>query len=198
MFNKFIELVGKHGNLDNSDINYLREHAKITIYKKGESVLTAGKIVRNIYFVLDGCIRLFYDVEGKDKTAFFYHEGSFIWASKSLKYEIPTQKNYEAIEDSVIVKIDKKVLYELMKLSPNFEMITWKEKEQELITYQQLLTYFITLSPEKRFMKLLETNKLLFQRVPQQYIASYLGVSAESLSRIKRRVYEKHREMVYC
>lgn len=196
MFEKFIESVSKLGKLENSDISYLRDFSRIQRYKKGETILSAGEVARSIYFVLDGCIRLFYNVDGKDKTAYFYHEGSFIWACKSLNHNIPTQKNYEAIEDSIVVKIDKFALLKLMKSSSNFELITWKGKEQELITYQQLLAHFITLSPEERFMKLLETNKTLFQRVPQQYIASYLGVSAESLSRIKKRVYRKQNEVI--
>ena len=196
MFDRFIELVNKHGKLEDTEIRYLQEHVKIGFYKKNETILSAGKIVRNIYFVMDGCVRLFYNVDGKDKTAFFYNKEDFIWAGKNGKHEVPTQKNYEAIEDTVLVQIDKRIAYNLMESSPNFELITRLGKEQELIAYQQLIAYFITLSPEERFIKLLETNKSLFQRVPQQYLASYLGISPETLSRIKKRVYIKSRKYI--
>ena len=79
-----------------------------------------------------------------------------------------------------------------MEQSVNFQQITRIEREQELIAYQKLLAYFITLSPDERFIKLMETNNSLFQRVPQQHIATYLGVSAETLSRIKKRVYTRN------
>lgn len=198
MFDKFIVQINQQGKLNDCDINFLREHSKIKFFHKNETIINAGKIVKNIYFVLDGCARLFYNVEGKDKTAFFYNKGSFIWANKSLKHEVPTQKNFEAIEDTILVQIDKHAIRELIEKSPRFEQITRLEKEKELIAYQQQIAYFVTLTPEERFIKLFETNRGLFQQVPQQYIASYLGVSAETLSRIKKRVFEKYRDVVYC
>ncbi len=198
MFEKFIEQVNQQGKLNERDINYLREHIKIKFYRKNETIINAGKIVRNIYFVLDGCVRLFYNADGKDKTAFFYQEGSFIWVNMSLKHEVPTQKNFDAIEDTVLIQISKQAVQELLEKSPRFEQITRLGKEKELIAYQQQIAYFVTLSAEERFIKLFETNRGLFQQVPQQHIASYLGVSAETLSRIKKRVYEKHRDTIYC
>lgn len=192
MFEKFINQINKYGALDESEIKYLREHSKINFYKKSEIILSCVNIQRYVYFVLDGCVRLFYNVDGKDKTAFFYNEGDFIWTHKQQHQEILIQKNYEAIKNTVIVQIDKIAVLDLIKRSSNFQQIVRIEKEQELIAYQQLLAYFITLSAEERFIKLLETNNSLFQRVPQQYIASYLGVSAETLSRIKKRVYTKN------
>ena len=192
MFEKFINQINQYGALDESEIQYLREHSKIKFYKKSEIILSYGNIQRSIYFVLDGCIRLFYNVYGKDKTAFFYNEGDFIWAHKVQSKDIPIQKNYEALENTIIVQIDKNAVYDLIKQSTNFQQIARTGEEQELIAYQQLLIYFITLSPEERFVKLLETNNSLFQRVPQQHIATYLGVSAETLSRIKKRVYTRN------
>lgn len=71
MFDRFINQIDKQGNLSKTEITYLKEHTKIRFYKKREEILSAGKIVKNIYFVIDGCVRLFYNVDGKDKTAFF-------------------------------------------------------------------------------------------------------------------------------
>ena len=143
MFEKFIELLNEYGDLDEKEISYLRNYTKIRHYKKNEAIHSAGIAVRKIYFVLEGCVRLFYNVDGKNKTAFFYHEGNFIWASNSIKHEAPTQTNYEAIDDSVIVQIDKRILFELIESSANFEMITRFGLEQELIAYQQLIANFI-------------------------------------------------------
>jgi len=194
MFEKFIEFINKSTCLSDDDICYLRAHANVKSYKKGEGIISAGKVVKHIYIVLEGCVRLYYNVDGKDKTAFFYNEGDFIWANKSLNNEEPTQKNFEAIEDSTIIQIDKRAFYQLVESSTNFETVTKYEKEKELMAYQQQIAYFITLTPEERFIKLLETNGVLFQRVSQQYIASYLGISAETLSRIKKRVFNKYKE----
>ena len=192
MFYKFLDHIEKQVILNNTEINNLRDHVKIKFYKKNETILSAGATMRNMFYVLNGCVRIYYNMNGKDKTAFFYSEGDFIWNGKSSINQIPSQKNYEAIEDTVLVQINKKVAHELKKTSVNFALIARHAIEQELIDHQQLIEYFITLSPEERFIRLLETNKSLFQRVPQQYIASYIGVSAETLSRIKRRVHNKH------
>jgi len=194
MFEDFIKTITSINSLSDNDIDYLSKHIKVKEYKKGESIICAGKIVRNIYFVLNGCVRLYYNVDGRDKTAFFYTDGNFIWANKSLNNEVPTQKNFEAIENSTIIKIDKSAFFQLIETSPNFEKIIKYGKENELIAYQQQIAYFITLTAEERYIKLLETNGFLFNRVSQQYIASFLGISAESLSRIKRRVFEKYKE----
>jgi len=181
MFEKFIQQIDSKGKLTMEELAYLREHSKIRFCKKGDEILRAGKIAKNIYFVLDGCVRLFYNVDGKDKTAFFYKEGDFIWANKSLRHNIPTQKNYEAIEDTILVQIDKQIAFDFIESSRNFDSITRNYKDQELIAYQHLIAHFITLSPEGRFLHLIETNKLLIQRVPQHFIASYLGVSSETI-----------------
>ena len=194
MFEKFIESINKSTCLSEDDICYLRKQSKIKKYTKGETIISSGIIVKHIYVVLEGCVRLYYNVDGKDKTAFFYNEGDFIWANKSLNNDEPTQKNFEDIEDYTIIQIDKSAFYQLVESSTSFETVTKYEKERELMAYQQQIAYFITLSPEERFIKLLETNGVLFQRVSQQYIASYLGVSAETLSRIKKRVFEKYKE----
>lgn len=198
MFEKFIEQINQRSKLSETGINYLGEYVKIEFYRKNETIINTGEIIKNIYFVFDGCVLLFYNVNGKDKTAFFDPEGNFIWTNKGPKHGVPTRINFDAIENTILVQIDKHAVFELMGNSSGFEQITRLGKESELIAYQQQIAYFVTLSPEEHFMKLFETNPNLFQRVPQQYIASYLGVSAETLSRIKKRVHEKHRKVIYC
>lgn len=79
----------------------------------------------------------------------------------------------------------------LLEFSPQFDFLARVIMEEELIIYQKMVAAFITLNPEQRYLKFLEEKGDLFQRMPQHYIASYLGVSAESLSRIRKRVLEK-------
>ena len=189
MFNKFVDQVSKYGKLNDKELIYLKKHSKVRFFIKNEIILREGNYPRNIYFIIDGCARLFYHVNGKDKTAFFYNEGSFIWPCTSLKHSVPTQKNFETIENTVLIQINKNIIQKLINSSTNFEMIVRNAKERELIESQQLIEKFITLSPKERFLNLMETNNSLFQRVPQQHIASFLGISPESLSRIKNRVY---------
>lgn len=191
MFNRFVQLIAHYIPLSNEDIQYLRNELPIKRYKKNEIIFSEGKISRTIYFVLDGCARLYYNVEGKDKTAFFYTEGKFICAGVSYTFNVPAVENYQAIEDTTLIHFDKDLIEELLQRSSKFEVMARIATEDELITYQMMVASFITRSPEQRYTDLLNTHGDLFHRVPQQYIASFLGVSPETLSRIKKRVTEK-------
>ncbi len=189
MFNKFVDQLSNYGKLNDEELFYLKKHSKIRFFIKNEIILREGNNLNNIYFIIDGCARLFYHVNGKDKTAFFYNEGNFIWPGTGLKHSVPTQKNFKTIEDSILIQINKDIIQKLINSSGNFEMIVRNAREKELIESQLLIEKFITLSPKERFLNLMETNSNLFQRVAQQHIASFLGISPESLSRIKKRVY---------
>ncbi|MDM8159671.1 Crp/Fnr family transcriptional regulator [Labilibaculum sp. K2S] len=160
-------------------------------FDKNEIVFTEGKIANEIYFVTKGCVRLFYNVDGKDRTAFFYTDGQFICAGESYTYNVPARENYQAIENTEIYIFDKTNIEKLLEISPKFELIARIATENELIVCQRIIASFVTKSAEERYIELLETNGELFQRVPQQYIASFLGVSPETLSRIKKRVLAK-------
>jgi len=181
----------QYASLKEEEAVYLAEHLVIKHYKKGEMIFSEGHIARSIYFVLEGCVRLFYTVDGIEKTAFFYTEADFICAGESYNLEVPALENYQAIEDSIIMHFDKCMNEQLMAKFPAFQNIALVATENELIACQKMLASFITQSPTQRYLKLLETNGVLFLRVPQQYIASYLGVSPETLSRIKKRIAQK-------
>ncbi|MFC2096606.1 Crp/Fnr family transcriptional regulator [Bacteroidota bacterium] len=190
MFDDFIYHIKKYGDLDETSISFLQKNVKFKHYKKNELILCAGKVPRYVYFVLDGMVRLFYSFDGEEKTAFFYNKNNFIWPKINSNHLVSTQKNYMSINNSTLVLIDINAIQELNEKSYNFSQIYRNSKEQELIKYQQLISYFVTLSPQERFKNLLEKNKSLFLKVPQQYIASYIGISAETFSRIKKRIYQ--------
>ncbi|MDQ1773026.1 cyclic nucleotide-binding domain-containing protein [Labilibaculum sp. A4] len=186
-------------------IRHIEDYAKLSEYEKenmllfvkkrhfekNEIIFSEGKIANEIYFVTKGCVRLFYNVDGKDRTAFFYTDGQFICAGESYTYNVPARENYQAIEKTEIYVFDKTNIEKLLEVSSKFELIARIATENELIVCQRIIASFVTKSAEERYIELLETNGELFQRVPQQYIASFLGVSPETLSRIKKRVLSK-------
>ncbi|MEH0153529.1 Crp/Fnr family transcriptional regulator [Limibacter armeniacum] len=196
MFEKFIKLVSYYLDINNDETLFLKNHVPIVTYRKNETFFSEGNISKTIYFVLNGCVRLYYNVDGVDKTAFFYTEGKFICAGESYTFNVPAKENFEAVEDTVLMHFDKSMLETLLSIYPRFEVLARIAVEDELLTCQQMIASFVTKSPEERYMELLSTNGQLFQRVPQQYIASFLGVSQETLSRIKKRVKEKEAKML--
>ena len=190
---KLIEGIHNYVSLNEREIVLLEKSILKKTYKKHEVIFSEGKISEEIYFVTKGCVRLYYNVEGNDKTAFFYTEGQFICAGESYTFNIPAIENYQAVEETEIYVFTKARIGELLSEVPKMEVLARIATENELITCQKVIASFVTKSAEERYIDLLNSQGELFQRVPQQYIASFLGVSPETLSRIKKRVHEKRR-----
>jgi len=188
---RLIENIKLYTPLNEQEIRLLLNAVEKKVYQKNELIFTEGKTSDEIYFVTKGCVRLFYNVDGIDKTAFFYTEGQFICAGESYTYNIPAIENYQAIEQTELFIFGKSDIEPLLKEVPKFEIIARMATENELITCQKVIASFVTKSAEERYVDLLNTQGELFQRVPQQYIASFLGVSPETLSRIKVRVFNR-------
>ncbi len=166
---RLIETINAYTPLTQDEVRLLSNAAHKRVCKKREVFFTEGKISNEIYFVEKGCVRLFYPVDGQEKTAFFYTPGQFICAGESYTYHIPAVENYQAVDDTEIWVFTRSKTEELLRTVPKMEIIGRIATENELITCQKVIASF----------------------VPQQYIASFLGVSAETLSRIKRRVHKK-------
>lgn len=194
MFDRFIKHINRHSELGQNEINYLwsiRTNIPVKVYRKNEIIFRAGEIFNFMYFVLDGCVRLYYNDHGDEKTAFFYTEGKFIRAIDSYKNGTPANENYQAIEETTLLVFSKSILKSLLKEHSNFEKVAQAAVEEELNTAQNIILSFISKSAEQRYMELIQSNPELFKNINQHYIASYLGVTPESLSRIRRRALLK-------
>lgn len=189
----FVDYIKLYTDFSDEELQMLQEVTDRRTYKKGEIIFEEGNISEDIYFVTKGCIRLFYNADGTEKTAFFYTEGQFICAGESYTFGVPAIENYQAIEESEVYVFNKAVNDKLLEITPRFEILARIATENELIVCQKMIASFVMKSAEERYVELLQTQRELFQRVPQQYIASYLGVSPETLSRIKTRVFKKER-----
>ncbi|ACF14876.1 cyclic nucleotide-binding protein [Chloroherpeton thalassium ATCC 35110] len=187
----FLDQIRYYAELNNHEIRILQEAVTRKNYNKNDLIFTEGKISNEIYFVTKGCVRLFYNVDGNEKTAFFYTEGQFICAGESYTFGVPAKENYQAVEQTELYIITKSNIEKLLSVSAKFEIIARIATENELITCQNIIASFVTKTAEERYIELLNKQGDLFQRVPQQYIASFLGVSPETLSRIKARVFRK-------
>jgi CRP-like cAMP-binding protein len=197
MFEQFIQLLNQYSSLSEEEVNYLRElknGIRFETLKKNEIVVKEGEIFNSMYFVLNGCIRLYYNMDGYEKTAFFYTKGDFIRSVESYRHELPIIENYQAIEDTLVVHFSKELLLDLVNRFSNLERIAHIAIEQELISAQNIIYSFIAQTPEERYFELISSNRELFLNVNQYYIASYLGITPESLSRIRKRTILKDKQ----
>lgn len=191
MIQKLLKTIQEYITLNQQELLLLEQAVERRVFEKGDVIFTEGSVSTEIYFVTQGCVRLFYNVDGDEKTAFFYTEKQFICAGESYTFQVPAVENYQAIEPTELLVFTRAKTEKLLREVPKMEIIARIATENELITSQKIIASFVTQSAEQRYVDLLTKQGTLFQRVPQQYIASYLGVSPETLSRIKARVNRK-------
>lgn len=158
--------------------------------KKGEVLLKEGEVSDMGYFVLKGCLRTYYWVDGEENTTAFYTELDVIQPLGAINGE-PSPYFIACTEDTLYTVSNPSMEDEIFLKFPKFETLCRKLSEQHLVQKQLELDAFKTASPEKRYLDLLENRPDLLQRVPQHQIASYLGVKPQSLSRIRARLVKK-------
>ncbi len=151
------------------------------------SLLDEGDIAENIYIIRQGCLRLWFNDNGKDITFQFFFEGEMVASFDSLHFATPSLFTLESIESSEVEVIAKERFYEMIEKDAALR----KKYENKLIerfhTYQQLFLSRIKNTPKQRYEELLSKRPDIVSRVPQHYIASYLGITPVSLSRIRSR-----------
>lgn len=154
-------------------------------------LLEEGKISGHYYFIEKGCIRAAFNNNGKDKTVQFFFENEGLSSIESFLKNTPSLFTIETIEPSVIYMLPKvhvnNLMNELSREPGSLKMILDISVERQLHYMHEFLS-FIRDTPEQRYQNLLKENPHIIQRVPQHYIASYLGVSTVHLSRIKSKI----------
>lgn len=153
----------------------------------GTVLLNEGDISRNMYFIEKGCLRIWFNKDGKDVTLQFFFENQAVSSIESFMNKKPGMCTIEAIEPSTLYALSRSnfdiLLKELPGLKDGFMQILLKRLEH----YVGLFLSRIKDSPAERYLDLQKNNPQLLRRVPQHYIASYLGITSVSLSRIKNK-----------
>lgn len=188
MENDIVAFVSRYMPLSNEEEKVLRELIPVQTYKKGTVLLKEGDVANECYFTIKGCVRLYYMVDGDERTTFFYTEDDAIASLNSYLNKVPANHYLSCVEDTTLAVLTYENETELYRRFPKFESLCRVSVEADFGKQQELLAAYITSSPEERYLSLLKTNPQLLQRVPQYHIASYLGVKPESLSRIRKRV----------
>ncbi|MBX7242916.1 MAG: Crp/Fnr family transcriptional regulator [Bacteroidia bacterium] len=162
--------------------------------KRNQNLITPGEVEEHLYYVLSGTLRL-YCMKGEEEICYnFGYPGTFISAYTSFLSGKPSESYIKAITDCELIGIHKKDFYELVDRIPQIEKIWRIFTEEALLERMERELEMLMLSPEERFGKCMEKASHLFQFIPQKYLASYLGMKPETLSRIKRIYAEKERK----
>jgi CRP-like cAMP-binding protein len=184
------DFISNYVSLDENEKNALISLDLFHSVKKGTILLKEGQKSQESYFVLKGCIRVYYLIDGEEKTTSFYTEMDALTPHCVIN-DSSSDYFISCVEDSILLISTSDMTIEVNKKFPKFEIMCRKLSE-ELLAKQQLdFDEFKTSSPEKRYMNLLQKRPDLIQRVPQHQLASYLGIKPQSLSRLRSRILEK-------
>ena len=191
MENELIKYISQFISLEEEEAKVLADHNPVRTFKKGTNLLREGEIADTCWFVLKGCVRQYHIIDGSEKTTFFYTENQFIAPTSSYEKQIPSDYFLSCVEDTIASVTDLSTIPEMFNKYPKFESLSLIFMEQDNSRTKDSFATFKTSSPEDRYLHLLETRPDLLNRVPQHHIASYIGVTPESLSRIRKRISEK-------
>ncbi len=166
-------------------INSFEKAAEQKVISKGQFLIKEGEVEKNLYFVMAGAIRVFYLSEFEEQTIRFGYEGSFINSLSSFLKGTPSEFYIQAIRKTTVKFISKEKLQELVN-EDNQSQQQYIQLLEALVTQQidREVDLMIT-SPVERLNRVLQRSPNLFQHIPLKYIASYLRMTPETLSRIR-------------
>lgn len=156
--------------------------------KRKEFLLREGEVCKEAYFVVQGLIRYFHVVDGEEITGQFFFEDAWYSDYESFLTGAPSEQYIQALEKTEVAALSKFNLNRLFQELPQFERFGRIMAEQAFIGLRRRMESYAHLNPEQRYLKLIKQRPKVVQRVPQHYIASYLGIKPQSLSRIRKRL----------
>lgn len=174
--------------ISNDIFDDLKQSMDYMSYPKGYTLSKEGEIERYLYFLEKGVVRAFTLRDGEEITFWFGMEGSIVCSMRNYIENKPSYETIELLEDSTLyrIPIEKMELY----YEKNIEMANWGRKyiEYEIIKTENRLIEQLFLSATERYHALIKNNPAILQRVSLGHIASYLGITQVSLSRIRAKM----------
>ena len=187
MEDKILKFISKYISLSEEEIGVLNAQHLFVNFKKNTVLLSEGELSKVNYFVLQGCVRSYYLIDGDEKTTEFFTENEGVIAVSYIKKE-PSEYYLSCVEDCVLAVGTEESHEALIKKIPQLNNLIIQLNHELMAQNRVSFDSFKNLSPKLRYLKFEETRPDLLHRVPLYYIASYLGITAESLSRIRKRI----------
>lgn len=155
--------------------------------KKKVTLLNEGEVCNKVFIIEKGSVRSWFNSDGKDVTFQFFFEGDIVTSFESMSREVPSLYNIESITDSRLRLITKNELFQLINRDADIKKSVDDYIMERLYYYQALFISRIKNNPKQRYHELLALQPDIFEKVPHYYIATYLGITPVSLSRIRNK-----------
>jgi CRP-like cAMP-binding protein len=179
------ELARRYSTMTHEELDMLESILVPMKFQKGEVILPEGEVCKNIYWIAKGLVRQFYFKNGKELTEYMATENNICMCIESLFKEEPTRLQIMAIEPSILYALPKDALEQASIKSVNIQMLYRKILEESLILSQVHADMLRFETAQDRYVKLVKRQPQLVLRAPLVYIASYLQMTPETLSRVR-------------
>ena len=192
MYSLFRTHIEKFVKLTDAEWDLLVPYLEIRKLKKHELFAEQGKVAGELGFVIEGMLRHYYIKNGEEKTTYFFFENHLVGAYFSCISQKPSLLTIEALSECKVIVFPYKVLKELFETSMAWQTFGRLLAEYLALGLEERMVELLILSPEERYLELIQGNKTkIIERIPQHYIANYLGLTPVSLSRIRNRMTKK-------
>ena len=184
---QFIIFIKTKINISDDDLQVILSKFKERTLDKGQFIVKKGQIVNHYFYVISGALRFFYGEYDQQNTSWVVFQDDFFTEISSLGPQLPTRFTIEAIEPSKILYIeraDMEILYKQIPVWQEFGRKLWETMAIRMIG--QIIS-FQTLSAEERYLEFMKVPQLI-QRVPVKHLASFLGITPNALSRIRKNI----------
>lgn len=180
-----IDIANEYYKLDEEVREEMSGMFRLLFFRKHEFILKQGDVCGGIYFISKGCCRTFLLKEKKDITTAFRVENNIVCSVNSYLTQTPSEEYIQAIEDTECYFLQYKDIRALLEKHPNFNVFVRVVYESLFIDESKMLTIFRTLNASERYEYFMKHTPKILQRVPLGYLASFLGMSRETLSRMR-------------
>ena len=182
------QIINQRYTMPDTSLERLRECLTEVSYPKGTCILEIGKVEKNIFFIKQGIVRAYTLVGGKEITFWIGKEGATLVSMKGYVNDEPGYETMELMEDSVLYVLKRKELQALFL--EDLHIANWGRRyaEMELLATEERLISMLSAIASERYNELVKNEPDLLQRLPLGSIATYLGITQASLSRIRAKI----------
>lgn len=182
------KILNEKVTISENDWQFIAPKLQFQEFKKKEIITKTNAVEKNIYFILEGVFRLFLELPEKDITIDFGFPSNFLSSYSSFLTQTPSIASIESLTKSKVIYISQENLFEIYKSTTVGESIGRIFAEDFFLYKSKRELSFMKDSPTERYLNLVKEQQQLIQEIPQKYLASYIGITPQALSRIRARI----------